>query len=520
MSMSSFPRRDVLKGFGAGAAALAFGLPHRAMSQAAGAAPLRAAVLGSMANLHPWHVTNIEASGMINLLYSNLVRTMPDGTIAPDVAVALPKITNNGLTYTFELRQDVTFHNGDKLTSRDVLYTWEQFQKTARRKDNFTAFIREVVAEGDYVVRFELKRPNSGFLYSLSYEGGIVRVGTDVTSNTPGTPNLYLGNNDAGSGPFTLTKYEPDAVAEFQAYPGYFGGKPAQEKIVVTRIPDPSAQLAAILSGSIDIASTVPPKDFGPAMQQAGIKGGQRPSTGIFYSPLNRNIAPFNNVHLRKAFACAIDRDFICNDIYYGLVTPTSIPATPDEFWYDAALAKELSYDPDKARFHLKEGGMPDGFKFEAMIPSPSTYIEVTDAAVVMQANLADVGITMDIRQIDFTSMYNAARAGDFFAFPNASMQFSIEDYLIYNSYACAGSQFNFHQHCVADYDAAVLDSFREVDPEAKKPHLKKVLQHLVDDSTSIWIGRLNTFNLWREDVSGFEPSKLYQLDLSRARKA
>lgn len=520
MGLGQFGRRDFLKGMGAGAAALSIGLPYRALAQTGGTGALRAAVLGTMANLHPWHVTNVEASGMINLMYSNLVRILPDGTIQPDVAVAMPTVTNDGLTYTFELRQDVSFHNGDRLTSRDVLYTWENFLATARRKDNFNDFIASVEADGDFSVRFELKRPNAGWLYSLSYEAAIVRVGTDVVNNESGKENLYLGSNDAGSGPFLMTRFEPDTVAEFAAFPGYFGGEPAQKVITVTRIPDPSAQLAAILSGSIDIASSVPPKDFGPAMQQPGIKGAMRASSGIFYSPLNRNIAPFDNVHLRKAFSCAIDRDYICNEIYYGLVTPTSVPATPDEFWYDAELAKQLSYDPDRARFHLREAGMPNGFQFEAMIPSPSTYIEVTDAAVVMQANLAEVGIQMDLRQIDFTSMYNAARAGDFFAFPNASMQTSIEDYLIYNSYACTGSQFSFHQHCVPEYDEAVFESFKFVEKEQKLPHLKQVMAHLVEDCTSIWIGRLNTYNLWREDVVDFEPSKLYQIDLSRAHKA
>lgn len=515
----AFGRREFIKGMGASAAAISLGLPYRAVAQQAGSAPLRAAVLGTMANLHPWHVTNVEASGMINLMYSNLVKTLPDGTLAPDVAVALPTISDDGLTYVFRLRDDVYFHNGDKLTSRDVLYTWENFLATARRKENFNSFIRAVVADGDYGVRFEFKRPNSGFLYSLSYEAAIVRVGTDVTNNAAGKENLYIGSNDAGSGPFLLTRFEPDTVAEFEASPNYFGGEPAQKKIVVTRIPDPSAQLAALLSGSIDIASSVPPKDFGPAQQNPGIKGAMRPSSGIFYAPLNRKIAPFDNVHLRKAFACAIDREFICNEIYYGLVTPTSVPATPDEFWYDADLAKQLDYDPDRARHHLKEGGKAGGFEFEAMIPSPSTYIEVTEAAIVMQANLAEVGIQMNIRQIDFTSMYNAARAGDFFAFPNASMQFSIEDYLIYNSYACEGSQLNIHAHCVPEYDASVLESFKYVDREQKAPQLRKVLQHLVEDSTSIWIGRLNTYNLWRENVVGFEPSKLYQIDLSKARK-
>ncbi len=153
-------------------------------------------------------------------------------------------------------------------------------------------------------------------------------------------------------------------------------------------------------------------------------------------------------------------------------------------------------------------------------MPVPSAYVEARDAAVVMQANLADIGIKMTIRQTDFSSMYRNAQNGDWTAFPHPSMQSSIEDYLIYNSFDSAGAQNVWVKHNDPVYDAAVEDSFRFIDPQQKLPALKRVLRMLVDDCSALWIGRLNTYHLWRADVTGFEPRYSYFMDLTQARKA
>ncbi len=508
-------RRDALTG----AAGL---IATLAMPRSAGAQPrgmITASLLGNLPNIHPWHVGNIETAAANLLAYSNLLKIAPDGTLVPDVAAALPTITDDGLLYTFELRRDVRFHNGDRLTADDVVFSYDQYLATARRRGNLRRFIKDVTKDGDYVVKVSLKEPWVGWMQLMGYELAIVRRGSDVTNEGATGENLYRGSRAAGCGPFIPKAFQADVSAEFEAFPEYFGGAPAAQAVKLLRIPDAATQLANLRAGSVDIISNCPPKDFLPVSREAGFAGAARPSAGIFYMPMNVAKPPFDNVHLRRAVACAVDRDYICDEIYSGLVTASALPAAPSEFWYDAAKARQFAYDPDRAKYHLRQANMPRGFTFEAIVPVPSAYIEAREAAVVMQANLADVGIRMNIRQTDFVSMYRSAQNGDWQAFPHPSMQSSIEGYLIWNNYHKDGNQARWMGYRNPAYDEAVMESFRYLEPARKLPALQRVTSMLVDDCPALWIGRLNAYHLWRADIKGFGPRYSYFMDLTTAHR-
>jgi ABC-type transport system substrate-binding protein len=291
-----------------------------------------ASILGNLANIHPWQVVNVETGAATLLAYSNLVKINPDGSLAPDVTTELPKITEDGTVYTFELRPDVRFHNGDKMTADDILYTYDRYLATARRRQNLARFIKRVIKVDDHVVRFELSQPFAGWLKLLGYEAAIVRRGTDVTNEGSTGENLYTGSRMAGSGPFIPKSFSADVAVEFEANPDYFGPRPQAQGVRLVRIPDAATQLANLRAGSVDIISNCPPKDFAPMQSTAGFKGASRPSAGVFYSPLNRSRAPFDNVNLRRAVCCAVDRQYICDEIYSGLVTATALPAAPSEY--------------------------------------------------------------------------------------------------------------------------------------------------------------------------------------------
>lgn len=511
MRIAPMNRRTALKTIGIGTAGLTVGLgPARLLAQGTDSQTLTASILGSMPHVHPWHMINHDVGVTAILMYSNLVYTAPDGSLHPELATAMPSISDDGKTYTFELRDDVTFHDGTQLTADDVVFSFENYMETGRRRGDFNPFWGSVTKTGDFGVRFDLTRPWSGWLQYLTKYFAVLPKSADVEG-------IY--NTGIGSGPFKLVSFEPDVAAEFEAYDGYFMGAPKQKRIRVVRIADAATQIANLTSGAVDIISTAPPKDYAPTVAEPGYDGAMIPSAGIFYAPLNRQIAPFDDINLRRAVSNAIDREFICNEIYYGVVTPTSIPAAPAEYWYDADLAKTLDYDPDRAKFHLREAGMPNGFSFEATIPVPSAYIEAAEAAVMMQANLAEVGIDMRIRQMDFSSMYAAAGSGDFQTFPHPSMQPSIEDYLLAQSYMCDGGKQYIAQPCESAYDAHINEAYRFVEPAQKEESLKKALAHLVEDATSLWIGRLNTYHIWNSAVTGFSPSYMYTMDLRNAHK-
>jgi peptide/nickel transport system substrate-binding protein len=508
MHPKSLDRRTALKLAGAGALGLAGGLgPSLAFANPRGDGFLTASILGSLPHLHPWNYSNHDFGVVPILTYSNLVYTAPDASLHPEVAREMPTVSDDATVYTFTLRDDVRFHNGKLLTAEDVVYSFETYLEKGQRRGDFRAFLKRVVAEDSHTVRFELTRPWAGWMKYLTKYFGLIPAGADFEE---------MFQKVQGSGPYRVTKFEPDVVVELESNPDYYMGESPQKKIRIVRIADDATQLANLRTGEVDIIGTCPPKDFAPTIAELEFDGAAIPGAGIFYAPFNRQKPPFDNIHLRRAVASAIDRDFICNDIYYGLVTPTPLPAAPKEYWYDEAFAKELAYDPDRAKWHLQQAGVT-GFSFTATIPVPSAYIEAREAALIMQANLAEVGIDMRIRQMDFSSMYQAAQAGDFECFPHPSMQPSIEDYLLTQSYMCIAGKQYIAQPCSEEYDANLTKAYETLDPETRKPALQAALRHLVEDCTSLWIGRLNTYHIWRKEVTNFRPSYMYAMDLRNA---
>lgn len=503
---TNLDRRTAMKLAGIGAIALASGLksgPVRANPRGDGF--ISAAILGSLPHLHPWDYGNHDFGALPILTYSNLIYTAPDGTLHPEVASELPQISADGLVYTFKLRDDVTFHDGRPLSAVDVAYTFNLYLNEGRRRGDFRAFIESVEVLDPYTLQLVFSRPWAGWMMYLTKYMGIVPDGTNHDA-------MY--SEILGSGPYKVTSFEPDVMVELEANENYYLGAPAQKKIRLVRIPDASTQLAALKTGQVDIIGTCPPKDFGPTAALPEFHGASIPSAGIFFSPYNRMQAPFDNIHLRRAVACAVDRDFICNGAYYGLVTPSTLPSAPNEFWYDETLAGVHAYDPDKARFHLREAGMPSGFTFDATVPVPSAYIEAREAAIIMQANLAEVGITMNIRQMDFSTMSNSAQAGDYEFYPHPSMQPSIEDYFMSQSYMCTGGKRYMIEPCSDTFDENMTNAYIDLDRDRRAPYLKAAQAHLVEDCTSLFIGRLNTYHLWRDGIENFEPSYMYAMDL------
>lgn len=508
MQFNNLNRRTAMKlaGFGALGLATGFG-PRPSFANPRGDGFLTASILGALPHLHPWEYRNHDFGALPILTYSNLIYTAPDGTLHPEVAKAMPQISDDGLRYVFELRDDVVFTGGKRLEAEDVKYSFDLFLEKGNRRGDFLAFMKDVTIDNKHQITIDLERPWSGWLMYMTKYMGIIPAGTDFES-------LY--SKIEGSGPYTVTRFEPDVVIELEAKPDYFMGEAPQKKIRLVRIADAATQLANLQTGEVDIVGSCPPKDYAPTVALPDYNGAMVPSAGIFYAPFNRQTKPFDNINLRRAVSSAIDRDFICNEVYYGVVTPSAIPSAPGEYWHDEELAAVHSYDPDRARYYLREAGMPNGFQFTATIPAPSAYIEAQEAAIMMQANLAEVGIDMRIRQMDFSSMYATAQTGDFECFPHPSMQPSIEDYLLAQSYMCIAGKQYISQPCDQAYDDVLSQAYINPDRERRRPLLIEATRMLVEDCSSLWIGRLNTYQVWRNDVENFSPSYMYAMDLRK----
>jgi len=460
--------------------------------------------------------TNIitESVTLHHLLYNTLVtREWETGELRPDVAKNLPEIKDNATTFTFDLREDVQFHNGDDLLAQDVKYSFDIMQE--RELANAGSFTFESIeVEDDYRITFNTTQPYSPWVeYGVRYMS-IVREGIhEEVSSFP--EDLNSGpKNGCNSGPFDLAEYEPQNVARFTAYDDYFrDGVPGVNEIEVTVIPDASAQNIAIRNGDVHSLGRPNPKDFESLESQSGVNGDEVPNPSSRITIYLSHKRPFNNVHLRKALSYAIPRKAIIDTIFFGHGFPSSIPAPPETWFYNADADKYGVTPMDsKVQDELDAAGMGDGFEFDIVVSSSAPH---PDIAVLIQETLKNYGITMNIQQIDPGSFYGKIGSRDYTAGLEIWTSAINPDYYFASLFTEFGKFSDWHrwgtysneintQAARAEITQMIRESRQYVDRDERAPYYRDILGILSDQLPYVWVGGTNILRLWRDNVQSF----------------
>lgn len=315
----------------------------------------------------------------------------------------------DGLTYTFQLREGVKFHNGEVLSPDDVVFSFERMLETGIPyvKARFPT-LESIEAEGDMGVRFTLSGADAGFLNNL---GDPFEVGAAILNEKAAT-ETDPATKMVGTGPYKMTNYVPDQQLTLVRNEDYWGEKAATENLKILYMPDQAAQTAALRAGQVDLM--FPSAESVRALESGDVEVKEVLTSGVIY-------LEFNNVHnpaladlrVRKAIALAIDREAIVKNALLGAGEPSG--HLPPDLPY-AIPPKELpnySYDPDQARSLLAEAGHADGLQltldiFSTAPPHILRYVEV------LQSQLKDVGIDAKIVNGDFASWLAKLQSGEF----------------------------------------------------------------------------------------------------------
>lgn len=324
-----------------------------------------------------------------------------DGKQVSDTATIKPMIAEKWeadaahTTYTFTLRKDVTFQDGKKLTASDVVRSYEHIKASASASFLYKmAGIDTVTAKDDHTVVITLTAPNHLFLQIIPmYSFSIIDM--DQVDKNGGAK--WLATNTAGSGPYKIDSYDPATAAKLTSSPSYWGDKPAIGTVNIKFIGDASNRLQLVQKGSVDMALEIAPKDLKGLNGKDGLVVDSRPSNKILFFAMNNKIAPFDNPKVREAITYAIPYDKLISDVMQGQASPmrsavaSSTPGFTDK-GYDA------KHDLDKAKQLLADAGYPNGFSFDFTLGSG--FPDWNDDAVLIQAELAKIGVTMNIHNM------------------------------------------------------------------------------------------------------------------------
>jgi len=367
-------RRDALF---AGAASFAFGslgLAAGAHAATPSTKPTGQAILGfsqEVTVLHPLMAASEVDQGVWWNLFSPLWMLDAEGKFVPVLAKAVPTIENggisaDGLTWRVELRRDVKWHDGKPMTSEDVRYTINLVKNPGFRAANRNGFnlITSVGVEGDHVITWKLKEPFSPLTSMLSWA---FIVPEHVLSKNPDPNSPQFAAAPIGTGPFRFVSRKTGDHVLLEANPDYFGKGPSLNRLIFKYVPDLNAMYTQFKTGEIDYIGLqgIPANFYKEATALAGRRVQVATRSGVENLTLNLAHPVLADKAVRKALNIAIDRQSICNLVYYGVPKPANNFMAPTHWAAHPNLPKP-EYDLKKAAAMLEQAGWvkgPDGIR-------------------------------------------------------------------------------------------------------------------------------------------------------------
>ncbi|MBA2450258.1 MAG: twin-arginine translocation signal domain-containing protein [Chloroflexi bacterium] len=300
-------------------------------------------------------------------------------------------------TIVFKLRQGVKFHDGTDFNAEAARFNFERMAtepKSVRKGEIANIESAEVV--DPYTLKLNLKKPDASLLATLTDRAGMMispeaikKLGPDLERNSAG----------AGTGPFQFVEWVKDDHILLKRNDSYWnkGGGPYLEQIRYRPIPDDTVKLQSLQAGEIDVMDYVAPRDVAAVKADRNLVELDVPSLACFWYQLNTTKPPFDNKALRQATMYGLDTEAIVKGVWLGVGVAANGPISPSSWAYDDAI-KPIKRDVARAKEKLAEGGMPNGFSFT--VNTNNIPINVQEAEV-MKAQLAEVGITMNVNLTD-----------------------------------------------------------------------------------------------------------------------
>lgn len=405
-------RRNFLRLAGAAAltpAVLSVTVPGRAWGQA-GSEVLTIAQSNDLLSFDPAnHGNNSTESGLINI-YDYLVRKeFADGQMSFVPNLATSWSSEDLVRWVFELRDDVTWHDGTPFTAEDVKFTVERTQgDTALRNSSKFSTIEQVNVLGPHRLEVITRHRDALLLHSFVGNGALIipKHAFEAAAN----PEAFFAN-PIGTGAYRFGEWRRGDRVVFERNPDWWGGTPHWERVVIRAIPETSTRVAEVLTGGVDIAVNIPPEDIGRVAGNA--------DTSIASFNIARNFAlhvrneegaTTHDPRVREAIDYAINREEIAEIVLEGFGTPTRGLYPPEIPGHNPALSAENTFDPDRARSLIEEAGAV-GARVRLGTPS-GRWIKDREVAEAIVGYLQDVGLDAQIEVLEW-SVYNSRLAAD-----------------------------------------------------------------------------------------------------------
>lgn len=457
---------------------------------------LRVAFQNEWAGLDPHTVSSYSSYQVLFNVIERLTQYDDELNLQPMLAESWEQ-SEDGLTWTFKLREGVMFHNGREMTAEDVKWSFDRLIDPATgagNAGNVGPPETQIEVIDDYTVSITHPEPVGILPQTLAFNpaSGIIAQESMEEDGTIAIP--------IGTGPFEIAEVEGTTRLVLEKFDDYWQEEyPYLDQVVIEPIPDDTVRETALLGGEVDWVLAIAPQNYQSLVDNPDIVVDTAPQLSYDYIGMNLTREPFDDVRVRQAIALAIERQTLCEAGFFGLCETIQGPVGSGSPW-------DFNYEPyardvERARELLAEAGYPDGFEMELL---PTTqYGETVRAAQVLQQQLAEIGIEATI---------NA---------PEWSEWLELEGNFMYDAYICnwnglidadqyyylqhkSDQVFNFTGYNNPDFDELV-DAGRSIsDFDERYEIYQQADQILVDDAPYIYMYNKDEIRAYAPYVKGF----------------
>jgi ABC-type transport system substrate-binding protein len=490
------------------------------------------------------HVAFDVVSGIgIEMLFDSLYKYDHQIRLTPSIAESLPAVSPDGRIFTVKLRRGVRFHNGREVTAQDVVWSFERmlspdlfspgapYYRALEGCEEFrakrAAHVSGLRALDAYTVEFRLTKPDQSFVHTLA-----MRFAAPVPREEVLARGADFKRRPVGTGPFRLASWDRGVRLVFERNPYYFKpGLPYVEHVVLEEALKRDTAFLRFRNGEVDIMPHMTSADrlllAKPAWKDSSAVAPRADTYGLF---MNVELAPFDNLHVRRAVAFAIDRERWARARNYdirptGQILPPAVPG------YDPALPHLQRFDLARARQEMRLAGHPDGLAEPVTLwttdgPTARIYGELA------QADLAKIGIKLQLKPVSFpvyleeTGKPKTAQlvaGGWVMDFPDASNFLS----LVSSSMKAPRDSSNRSFYSNPFLDALLERAIVERDPDKRRAMYREANDFVAAEAPWAFFANSQGTQAWQPYVKGYRPHPVYWLpvdevwlDLPRRRVA
>lgn len=475
-------------------------------------------------SLDPQIQNDTTSEQVVKMLYNTLLKFEDDGTVVGDLAESW-SVSEDKLTWTFNLKQGVKFHNGKELTSADVKATFDRAlnaEAGGLRTTEIIKMFTAVEAPDPYTVTITTDGPY-GPMESLMCNMSLGIMDADYIEKY----GLDLGTSvegENGTGPFKVVSWERDQEIVVERFDDYFGTPAKLQTVVYTIIPEAASRVIALETGEVDVIDK--PTDEDLARLEADTENFtvlRKPTISQRLFRFGCNDPIISNTKVRQAIVYAIDRQAIIDALFTGSAYPSTAPLAPVTFGYSDL--GEIEQDLELAKSLLAEAGYPDGF--DTKIVTTERYQNGIELAEIISQQLAEIGINAKIEVWEWSALsasWNGITADEFdqpiFIMGAGPSMRDADGGLrgLYTTSETGLNDRNYGFYSNAEVDALIEQGMQETDQQKRVEIYKEAMEILYrEDPVAFWLFDMYGLAITSSKVEGVTLSPISTITFENA---